>query len=745
MPLLFSLTLLFNSALLFLVQPMVAKMLLPTLGGSPAVWNTCMVFFQSIVLLGYGYAHVGPRLMGLRWHALLHVGLILVGIIFLPPTVRGLQSASTTQGDAHVVLWIITSLTASIGLPLFLLSSGAPLVQAWFGALNHQRSHDPYFLYAASNVGSMAALLAYPLILEAWWPLSLHRQVWTIGYLSLVGLMVVCVWILWRWHRREPAEDRSIVAEHPTLDTMPDRIAPARVVSWIFLGFVPCSLMLSATQYLTSNIAPVPLLWVVPLGLYLLTFVLVFSQRRRVPQRWLEQALPRAMLVLALVMLLHATEPRGLVMSLHLLVFFIVAFTLHGRFAQDRPHASRLTLYYFWLSVGGALGGMFNGILAPLVFNSNVEYPLVLALGLIPILKARNVADPAIPEKASRAWLGGGAIVLFFACAASATRLFDLPTTALTRGLTIGLPIAFCFPLARHPRVLACVIGAMLLIGETIYQGAYGNILYRHRSFFGTHTVADRADGKFRVLYHGGIVHGMQSLDPQEAHEPRTYFHRTGPFGQMVNIVGKQDARLRDVAVIGLGTGSLAAYARPESRYTFFEIDPAVISIAQNPALFTFLKSSVGEMRIVPGDARLTLAAQEGHKYGMIVLDAFSSEAIPVHLLTREAFATAYLPHLRDDGLLVMHVSNRFLDLIPVVAGVAQDQSLVGVYQQHAASPRLGAMSSTWAVLARSEQALGPLWSAVSWEKLPTDRNQPVWTDEFTNVIAQVRLRDVEE
>jgi hypothetical protein len=716
---LFSCTLFLSAALLFLVQPLVARLVLPRLGGTPAVWNTCMLFFQSALLAGYAYAHALPSWLGVRRHAVLHLAILLLPLLVLPITVPADWSPPS---DGNPIGWLLMLLLLVVGLPFFAVATAAPLLQRWFAATRDPAAGDPYFLYAASNLGSMIGLFAYPFVLEPNFRLADQGRIWTLGYLLLLLLTALCAGVVWR---SPPA------GELPRRGTLRLSVAPvtaARRGLWLALAFVPSSLMLSVTTYLTTDIAAVPLLWVVPLALYLMTFVLAFARRNLVPFELLARGMPLMLIVGMLLLLTGVNDPPGVVVVLHLLLLFWVGLVCHGRLAQDRPDPACLTEFYLITSIGGALGGLFNALVAPLIFASIAEYPLVLAMAglLLPTragdsLRQRDLLLPV------------------------AVGLLTLLLIALGRWLAVGgqagvalafaLPLVVCYVLHERPLRFGLALAAVLLAGSQ-FQGVHGRAEFRLRSFYGAHRVSLDPSGGFRILWHGNTVHGQQSLDPARADEPLNYYHRTGPIGRLLTAL-RDDPRLERVGLVGLGAGALATYSQSGQRWTFFEIDPAVLHIARDSRLFTFLQHARGEIDYVLGDARLRLA-EPGDRFGLLIVDAFSSDAIPVHLLTREALRT-YRDRLQPDGLLAFNISNRYLNLRSVLANLARDAGL-RCFVRDDLSPSAeeraaGKSPSVWAVLTASSSDAANLRRA-GWDELRGDPRQPVWTDDFSNLLG---------
>ena len=730
MPALYTLTLFVSAALLFLVQPMIARMLLPLFGGTPAVWNTCMVFFQALLLAGYGYAHVATARLGSRRQAMLHLAVLLLPLAVLPLTVPTGWSLPNT---GHPVAWLLGLLLVTVGLPFFVVSTSGPLMQRWFADSGHPAASDPYFLYAASNSGSMLALLAYPFLLEPNLTLAAQGRVWAAGYGLLVLLTAACGAAL----LRAPApKDAKAIGVGPDPATPP--VTSRRRLRWVLLAFVPSSLLLGVTNFITTNVAPVPLLWVLPLALYLATFILAFARSRVLPPGVLFRWLPLAALLVVFVLLDEGTElPVGVLAGVHLFGLFWVATTCHCLLAGDRPPAGRLTEFYLWLSAGGVLGGLFNALVAPVFFAGPWEYPLVLVLAC--------VLRPAPPWSARPGWwdlalpAGLGALTAGLVLSAKA---YGLPPGELAVGVMFGLPAVLCYTFVDRPVRFALGLGALLLAAG-LFRDVHGTVLYRTRSFFGIHRVTLDPSGAFHMLVHGNTVHGQQSVDPARRGEPLTYYHRTGPAGRVFAAL-RGDERLWRVALVGLGAGALACYGEEGQEWTYYEIDPAVERIARDGRLFTFLSDAERRgvrLGVVPGDARLTLA-RRGEPCGVLVVDAFSSDAIPVHLLTREALRV-YLGRLRDDGVLAFNISNRYLDLEPVLAGLARDAGLECFVCEDLVvrddEKRGGKAPSIWAVMARRRGHLAKVLADGRWQPARPRAGMAVWSDDFSNLFGVLK------
>lgn len=725
---LFATTMLLSAILLFAIQPMFTKMVLPMLGGSPAVWNTAMLFFQLVLLAGYGYAHFTTKFLSWRHQVVLHAVVLAVACISLPIAPAANWIPPT---EKFPVFWLIALFTASIGLPFFVVSSTAPLLQRWFAASDHPAASDPYFLYGASNLGSITALLAYPTIIQPLIGLEQQSKAWVVCYAVLAVLIIACA-VAVRGGKRtsilKPSHtDTSTVAHSP--------IGWRLRLQWIFYAFVPSSMMLGVTTYISTDVAAAPLLWVLPLALYLLSFVFVFARRPLLKHRWMITAQPYFILLAALnIACIDKVWLYSL--SLNLLTFFVCAMVAHGELVRRRPAAGDLTEFYLFMSFGGMLGGAFNALLAPVLFDTIIEYPLALILACLlrPTRTARFgenwLLDLLLPGSLL------AALALLFLVPG-----FDLPTFGMIGNFAylIGLSL-LVFSFKQHSLRFALGICAFLIAISALMNKE--QLIANERSFFGVHRVQARNDGQIHVLLHGTTIHGAQFMDPKLGHSRLTYYYDAGPFGQIFRAYG-DTPKAKNTAVIGLGTGALSCYRQPGQDWTFYEIDPVVISIARNTRLFRYLSDCAPEARIIPGDARLSLMKAPPHSYGMIFLDAFSSDAIPLHLMTREALES-YLGKLTDDGVIIYHISNRNLNLAPVIAGLAKSAGLVGRYQRHVPAhsdtKNLTAVPAKIIVLARNDATLVPLDENRQWVRLDTIEPATPWTDDYSNLIGSFRF-----
>lgn len=775
MQLFFAFTLLVSAILLFVVEPMFAKMVLPLLGGAPAVWNTCLVFYQAALLGGYLYAHFGAKVLGPRRQAVVHLVLMGLALVVLPVAVS--EMCGPPPGDRNPIPWLLLVLSVSVGLPFLFISASAPMIQSWFSHTGHPAAKDPYFLYAGSNLGSMIGLLGYPLVLES--NLTLHQQSywWAVGYIALMLLTLGCAWSMWRSRQIDCDSDLSAAgppAAEPGLDSglvadagpggssaPPDlRFRPVtwgRRLRWMALALVPSSLLLGVTSYMSIDLAAFPLLWAIPLALYLLTFVMVFARRRIIPHFILVRLQPLLIVLLAAVFFLIGRRGSQIapMFLLSLLTFFVTALVCHGELANDRPANRYLTEFYLWMSVGGVAGGLFNALLAPVIFTEVLEFPLMIAAacmvrpGWRPRWRWLKLAEWSL-----LLWLVPAALLVAVGVrwhSEVGTYVVDkLPamftewgkllkktpssTWTILTYVAIGLAGGTAILLQRRPLRFGLAVLALLVVGRLASENEF-RPLHIERSFFGVLRVQKDSYYGAHKLLHGSTSHGMQSCDPNN-HDPWTYYHRNGPVGQIFSAIGY---RLVDIGVVGLGTGTMAAYGHKDNYVTFFEIDPAVERIARNKAYFHYLSDcEAKQLKVVLGDARLKLAKYPSD-FDILLIDAFSSDAIPAHLLTKEAI-DVYFSKLAPNGVLAVHISNRHLDLRPVLGNLAKACILVaricedeeGDDSDEEDKARFG---STWILLARHELDLGSLATSPNWKELPPDDKQRLWTDDFSNVL----------
>lgn len=730
----YGITLFVSACLLFLIQPMAGKMLLPLYGGTPAIWNACMVFFQATLLIGYGYAHLTIKYLGSRLQAKLHLFLMLTALLILPITI---DNQIVPPADIHPSLYLLVQLTLRVGLPFFIIASSAPLLQSWLAETDHPSGKDPYFLYAASNTGSLLALLGYPLLIEPLFGITGQSQIWSWGYGILMLLVAICVTFLLR-HRRLPQSQPRQACEKGA-EATPTQPTSTRRLWWLLCAFVPSSLMLGTTSYITTNLAAIPLLWILPLALYLATFILVFAKRQILSHRLMVRLLPFVVIPLAPFFFMSIKRWELALIPIHLLMFFVAAMVCHGELAKSRPAPQHLTAFYLWMSFGGVLGGAFNALLAPLLFTHVFEYPLAMFLACLilpvavpkPNQRRQHLYDLLLPLLLA---LFMGVLLRI----AQGLQLTDQPLLLTAALAPAGL---ICFGCKERRLRFALTFGVLLLAMGYFNETAKGQQVYASRNFFGVKRVVSNPERSIRYLYHGTTVHGSQSLTPEQRNQPLAYYHRSGPMGSIFAVLDQEDVP-QTVAIIGLGVGALASYSHPGQHFDFYEIDPEVAQIALNRDHFQFLSTMQGSYKIILGDGRLTIARAPAGHYDLIILDAFSSDAIPVHLLTREALK-AYRSKLKEDGLLVFHISNRYLDLEPLMRGMAAELKLSCLIKKDLSISteklKLGKQPSIYAVMGLPQSAISHLDQASGW--LPPSPNKPgqVWSDHFSNLVRLVK------
>jgi hypothetical protein len=866
---LFALTLFVSASLLFMVQPMVGRKILPLLGGSPAAWNTCMVFFQTLLLGGYWYAHKITSKLSPKKQFTVHIGVVLAAILALAAAAVRSPDGSpiavlkvlAPQGSAYPMFGVLALLAVAVGVPFFVVSTSAPLLQRWFASTGHPAAKDPYFLYAASNAGSLISLLGYPILVEPSLGLANQAWVWAGGFLGLFGLTYACGRAMTA-RATGPTETAASREPDPPL---------ARKLKWMMLAFVPSSLMLGVTFHMTTDIASIPLLWVIPLALYLLTFIIAFA---RLP-RWFRPVLGNVSPVctLLLVFVIVSGISSDLLspfvsIVLHLTAYFFTALLMHSELAHDRPDPAHLTNYFLWISVGGMLGGVFNGLIAPVVFSSNYEYRIAIVIGamLIPRLEETTSKptiwtwffDAFVPLAmvflmVFLTWVGGKEtfsdwchwmarqLTAFVSFVGFEGKIEPGPVSLL---VVYAIPAMLCFAFIDRPVRFGLCVAAIFLV--PIIWSERSDIVESHRSFFGILRVSTvretylesrkerercqsllyyvpndvwKKEGEssprdmyaepedYIQLVHGTTLHGMQATrtwtyavrddlqliantNPWAAlavdgayasfdmrQEPLTYYHRTGPVGEVFEEAYRKNP-VGPIAMVGLGTGSVAAYAQPGQNFTFFEIDPTVVRIVDRPRnpdpakaarQFTYLadaRARGAKLEIVLGDARLSLERLADRKFSLLLLDAFSSDSIPIHLLTEEA-VRLYMNRLTEHGLLAIHISNKYVKLEPVVARIAAELKLPGrVFSDEDASYP-GKSQSHWVVLARTASDLGKLGASAAehgpnsplaalagnvawqsfipdWKPLDVLPGVELWTDQYADVLQVMMLKEVQ-
>ena len=874
MPLLFAATLFVSAFLLFLVQPMIAQMILPLLGGTPQVWNTCMVFFQAALLAGYAYTHSATTYMPVKRQTLVHGCLLIVPFLFfVMPFAIGDWTPAT---EANPIWSVLLILLMTVGLPFFVVATSAPLLQRWFGSTGHSSAKDPYFLYGASNLGSMLALISYPFFFQPMFELPQMALIWMFGYMALIALVCVCGLTIWtaaptvelapagaaaksqplpvsetqQSVSRRPIRQRSRSALTATvapivMEARTRRLTWPRRLRWVALAAAPSSLMLGLTTYMTTDIAAIPLFWIVPLSLYLLSFILVFARWpvvwTSVPHRLCVYAEPVLLLGLGVVAMAAWNVSTFWQVVAHLVAFFGCVMVCHGELAKDRPDSRHLTEFYLWMSVGGVAGGLFNSLIAPMVFTLVIEYFLVLLVVLFLRPQThfwswiRGRTEPAddhslveylldlgyagclgllayalLRVSLNRNFLSSGFDLTGFLrerCYIGTFGMVRQSAASLARWTELvlieGIPIGICLAFAGRPvRIGLAVIGLFTVNFFMLVYGDTGTI-YQNRSFFSVQRVRLEVEpelGTYHILMHGGIDHGRQNLEPGPAaisamaaagipyfhpdnkrDQPISYFFPTNPIGQISMQLRNMESK-PPFAVVGLGTGTMASYARPGQVMDIYEIDSAVLHLSEPPdgsePYFHYIQDAKKRgvnLKVILGDGRLKIKDAPPKYYQMIVLDAFSSDAIPVHLMTKEAIAL-YLSKLKDDGILVFNITNRYVRLAPILADLAKEFDMICLQQGDSSDRNFPEKFGTdWAVLfpkpknvdqmaCKAASVLGGLAPGLDFAPFgalraaanldyqipfpqrldlsrwnhPRPSGRPVWTDHYQNMMPMI-------
>ncbi len=761
----FCFTIFVGSFLLFIIQPIVGKILLPSLGGTPAVWNTCLVFFQGLLLLGYGYSHFVSGKLAIISQVRLHLLLLMFVSVSLPIQTTGMLAA---PDSGHPTLWLLLQLVTMVGLPFFVISSNAPLLQRWYSIAEGKLNSDPYFLYAFSNAGSLLALVAYPLFFERHFGLWAQTQLWTCGFMLLLVGFLGCALTIWK----SPGDIKLAVDETkaPTNSGIRNGMAWRERLMIVALAAVPSSLMMGVTTCVTTDAGSVPLLWVIPLALYLITFIVAFSKRQIISHHWVVRIMPYVALMMAILLLVDLGSLAWKIVPVHFATFFVVAMMCHGEVARRRPRAEHLTEFYLLMSVGGVVGGFFNAIIAPQLFNGILEYPLALVAACL--LRPGNsevvnaVGAAGVTRWSAKQWLAELAIpacvtAYIFGVGFLLRSLNGEQRTLEVLGL-FALPALVCFRVANH-RLRFAGAYAAIVFGCSFFMFDQ-KVIESDRGFFGVTKIAVDYDLGLRMMINNKTVHGIQRLNGDTT-EPLSYYHRTGPIGDVFKIMNESKPNLH-VGVIGLGTGSIASYSKPNSKFDFYEIDPIVTAFATDTKHFSFLAEAAGECQIIMGDARLKLAEKSDKQlaqvkfstrqvaykkftkstcYDMLVLDAFSSDAIPTHLITREAIKL-YQGAVGDSGLLVFHISNNFIDLEPLVAATAESEGIQALIRVDVAKPNetktTGKSSSMYVVLSRNANLVSQFSATSDWRPLKKQPGIKAWTDDYSSMFDIIRWRE---
>ncbi|NOY43818.1 MAG: hypothetical protein GXP26_18520 [Planctomycetes bacterium] len=689
----FAITVFVSAFLVFQVQPVISKVILPWFGGSPAVWTTCMLFFQTALFAGYAYAHFIVSRFTPKWQGAVHLLLIVLALSVLPINPSADWKPIDGSWPTFRILGILAS---SVGLPYFLLASSGPLLQAWFG--QSFRGRSPYRLYALSNTASMLGLLTYPFLFEPAFTTAGQGQLWSLVFIVFTMLSAWLAWQLMVRAGHSPGDETSVEVE-PDVSVSELPTVGQRIV-WLLLAAYASAMLLATTNHVCQDVAVMPLLWVIPLSLYLLSFIICFDNPRWYSRYWYGRALIVAAFLATIVSRIGETLPVVAEVGVFFALLLVVCMVCHGELVRRRPDKSHLTMFYQYCAAGGAVGGILVSLVCPQLFSSFLEMNI-------------------------------GLLVAY---------LLGLYVTAKTETTS---------PVEAKPsrRLVPFVLGYAGLLA--IAWGQFGSVsnsaVAASRNFYGVLTVQDREVVKegqptriLRELLHGRIQHGSQWLDEDLRHVPTTYFADETAVGQLLRRTGK-DRPIR-VGIIGLGAGTLAAYGKEGDYYRFYEINPDVVDIARQH--FTYLSDLPAESDVVLGDARIALEREEPQAFDVLVLDAFSGDAVPAHLITVEAMEI-YLGHLKEDGLLAIHISNRHINLLPVVAGLCRHLQLAYKHVPTHMDWGNGSGYCEWVVVSPKPELLGTfVGDELKARSFGEDEELPLWTDNFSNIIGALRSLD---
>ena len=727
----FTTSMLISALLLFFVQPMFTKMVLPLLGGSSGVWNTAMVFFQTVLLGGYLYAHLLTRFFKFKTQIIIHGLVMLVSIIFLPIAVPS-EWAQPVAGTP--VLWLIGLFTVVLGMPFFALSANAPLMQKWFSYTSHEKADDPYFLYAASNVGSLFSLLSYPVLIEPFFKVSEQSFAWAFGFVALLIGLMACGMLAYSM-RNSYSKNPSDAEVNVSFETQ-KKVKGSDRIFWTLCALIPSGLMLAVTTHITSNIASAPLLWVLPLALYLLTFIIAFAPKPYLTTKLLGYLFLPAAGLMILSAKLHLGDHIGAgpEVILHLIGFFIITQFCHNRLAEKRPSATNLTEFYFFMSLGGVLGGASIALLAPLMFVNSYEYSMMI------VASAFVVSINGFNIKISKQTLLFSAVLFIGVLwlVGIVPSIEDKVFSKILLAYSVALLVLY---IVLKPVYLKNALYVMsiwaLASGLTIENSSN---IFADRSFFGISRVtAEKTDdGLVHDFIHGNTVHNRQLRGEANEAYPLSYYAPEGSFGQAIDAVRADKGKLK-VAAIGLGAGALACHIQKDEDWVFYEIDPLVEKMARDPSLFSFIDKCAPDVPIKIGDARLTLADEAKGAHDMIIVDAFSSDAIPAHLMTVEALEL-YQSLLKEDGFVFFHTSNRNLDVTSVAVNIAEASGYGAraiLFNSDDTMKHHRLVSSSAAVMVGKEASLERIFAGnPDWRKQKGNPIVGVWSDDFTHILG---------
>lgn len=750
MVLYFIATVFLSATLLFSVQPMVAKTLLPVFGGSSSVWTTCMLFYQTVLLLGYLYAHFVmkrvPRKVQLVGHVALLVIALGAGILYDTPV-------PPPEATTFPVPWLILQLMLVSGLPFFMISSAGPLVQGWFARTGHARSHDPYFLYAASNAGSLIGLLAYPFVIEPMIGLDTQRMVWLGGFGVFVLLSAGAILM---------TKQGAVQADDSAKSADDEVISWSRRLRWMFYAFVPSTMLLGVTSYISMDVASFPMLWVLPLAVYIGTMIIAFAVNAEKLVESMRKPVVAALIGAGILVAIKIESVASIeaVIAVQMILLTTVGLLGHGMLSADRPKASHLTEFYLVMSLGGALGGFFNGIVAPLIFETTWEYQIALLCGAA-LLPWRKIAGALEGKDLKRAKLIRYGLPVASLAVVVLSGFFAVPTIKLV-GVESWAPVIMFMLMVLIPIILlvfawkdglACVLLLMIPIGVAAIEDYFDpNMLFRERTFYGVLSVVDKGYVDpvtlewtvVRSLQHGTTDHGIEliDLDRTGPATPQGYYNPMSPCGMTIHAVQQMRPSGIRVGAVGLGTGAVAAFNRETDLIHYFEIDPGVAEIAQNPEYFSYLSDAQGELSIELGDGRLLLEQERTNgdpAYDLLIIDAFSSDSIPVHLLTDEAVGL-YFDRIADDGVVLIHISNRHLDLHPLIYKLGKAHGSIVMFKDQPlseidADQQQYWLPSIWMALTKDQDTAVALNREGMQEMTRPEFDVRIWTDQYSNIL----------
>lgn len=716
---LFSGALLISSTLLFWLQPLFTKSVLPILGGAPNVWNTAMVCFQVLLLAGYWYADCLTTLRLPRMQAAIHAVLVVAAVAWM----WMIPINGNPSPDAYLkpVSWLIQDLLAHIAIPFFLLSTTSTLIQRWYADLSP--NSEVYWLYAVSNIGSMLGVLGFIALIEPFIGLGQQAVFFKISFAILGALLICCAGIYSRQKLTHFHKTQAIITP----------IGLPKKLRWLLLAAAPSGLLLGTTTHITMDIAPVPMIWMVLLALYLISFIMAFSNWKRLTLNFLLKLQLILCVPLLFEFFLNITSAAGISMMFwHMAAFFVTALVCHRLLYESRPHSSQLTKFYLYLSIGGAVGGMATNFAAPLLFSSLLEYPLTFALALMLRPSEKPISLTWRKDVAVAAAIFSGLAILFYA-ASPLLNPFNNGLIGILLMLGIFI-IKYCFDQKSAPlRLGACYIAAVL--AGVVLSDIRGQTAHAERNFYGIITV-DRSDPEAYLMRHGTTTHGAEYKTGEKHLVPLTYFHPSGPLGELISPILKSKQPLH-IAIIGLGVGSIACYGREGDMVTFYEINPAVVKLANDADYFSYMRGCKPKIETITGDGRINIE-HEQRKFDIFILDAFTSDSVPVHLLTKEAFA-AYAAHLKETGLIFAHISNRYLDLTRVLRATAKAEGMtIKIYTDKTTTQDRYKQRSTWAVLGKAEN-IRNINLPAHWDEDDSSKPAILWTDDYSNILHLIK------